>query len=131
MEILSVTTHARSEMHSITAALADAVRKNGWEDGMLLVFTPHTTASITINESYDDDVRSDMTGYMDGAVPRLREFRHAEGNSDAHIKSSLFTPHTLLIVEQGKIRLGTWQGVYFCEWDGPREREVWLKFMRS
>ena len=90
---------------------------------------PHTTSALTINEAADTDACLDMRTFMSKLVPPLPEFRHAEGNSDAHIKTSLFRPHCLLIVENGQLKLGTWQCVYFCEWDGPRSRTVWVQFL--
>lgn len=116
-------------MIALTRRLQTLVRGRGWENGALLVYCPHTTAGLTINENADPDVHRDMTSYMNGLVPRRGDFRHAEGNSDAHIKTSLFGPHVLLIVDQGELCLGTWQGVYFCEWDGPRTREIWVRFL--
>lgn len=129
MQQLSLRTRQREEMINITTALNDVVRERGWRNGALLVFCPHTTAGLTINEAADPDVARDMTAHMSRLVPRDPGFRHAEGNSDAHIKSSLTGPHCLVIVEKGHIRLGTWQGVWFCEWDGPRQRNVWVRFL--
>lgn len=129
MKKLTVQTRARAEMQPVTKALTALVRREGWQTGALLVYCPHTTAGLTINENADPDVQRDMTAYMNGLVPRRGDFRHMEGNSDAHIKTSLFGPHVMLIVEEGDVRLGTWQGVYFCEWDGPRNRELWVRFL--
>lgn len=129
MNILSIQTHSRTEMVSITAQLRDLVQKEGWRTGALLVYCPHTTAGFTINENADQDVRRDMCAHMNKLVPQSGCFRHMEGNSDSHIKTSLFGPHVMLVVEAGEIQLGTWQGVYFCEWDGPRDRKVWMQFL--
>lgn len=118
-------------MADITRLLEDAVIQNGWEDGILTVFTPHTTAAVTINENADLDVQRDMTAFMNKLVPDEAYFRHSEGNSDAHIKSSLFGCSETVIVENSRLVLGTWQGVYFCEFDGPRQRKVWLKFIEK
>lgn len=131
VKILTIKTNQREQMLRITPELARLVSENGWQEGALLVYCPHTTASLTINESADPDVFEDMTRFMGKLVPQDPSFRHDEGNSDAHIKSSLFGPHCMLIVEGGQIRKGTWQGVYFCEWDGPRTREVWVRFLRA
>ena len=128
MQRISVRTTSREQMLPILRQLADTVRERGWQDGLLLVHCPHTTAAVTINESADPDVRTDISRFMHDMVPPDSDFRHAEGNSDAHIKSSLFGQQTLLIVQNGQIRLGVWQEVYFCEWDGPRNRELWLIF---
>lgn len=129
MEILELRTQSRDEMINITAQLDALVRKNQWQNGALLVFCPHTTAAITINEAADPDVQNDICRFMRKLVPQSRDFAHMEGNSDAHIKTSMFGPHCLLIVNQGRIMKGTWQGVYFCEWDGPRSRQVWVRFL--
>ncbi len=129
MHTLSVHTTAREELRLITPMLADLVRRQQWRNGALLLFCPHTTAGLTVNEAADPDVARDMRVFMDGLVPRQGDFRHSEGNSDAHIKTSLFGPQLMLIVDGGLIRLGTWQGVYFCEWDGPRDRTLWAQFL--
>lgn len=129
MRSLSVKSSHRKELLSITDQVASLVRTEGWEKGALLLFCPHTTAALTVNESADPDVASDMQGFMSRLVPVLTEFRHAEGNSDSHIQSSLFGPSLMLIVEDGRICLGTWQGIYFCEWDGPRPRKLWAQFL--
>ncbi len=126
---LTLSTSRRTEMKNITSKLRKLVHENGWKEGALLVFSPHTTAGLTINEAADPDVASDITGYMNRLVPQSGSFAHAEGNSDAHIKTSLFGPHVLLPVADGDLRLGTWQGVYFCESDGPRKRAVWAQFL--
>ncbi|GAB1534799.1 secondary thiamine-phosphate synthase enzyme YjbQ [Geovibrio sp. ADMFC3] len=126
---LNISTTAKIRMADITRLLEDAVIQNGWEDGILTVFTPHTTAAVTINENADPDVQCDMTAFMNKLVPDEAYFRHSEGNSDAHIKSSLFGCSETIIVENSRLVLGTWQGVYFCEFDGPRQRKVWLKFI--
>lgn len=131
MKTLTLRTKSRAEMIPITDKLRELVRAEGWQSGALLVYCPHTTAGFTINENADPDVQRDMCAFMNGLVPQRSDFRHGEGNSDSHIKTSLFGPHTMLVVEEGDIRLGTWQGVYFCEWDGPRNRNVWVQFLPS
>ena len=131
MERFSLTTRQREELLPLTAKLQDIIANNGWQHGILLVYSPHTTAGLTLNESADPDVRRDICSFMAGLVPRHAGFKHMEGNSDAHLKTSLFSPHCLLIVENGSLQLGQWQHVYFCEWDGPRQREVWLQFLPS
>lgn len=131
METLQIQTQSRTEMIAVTRELQALVQKKGWESGALLVYCPHTTAGLTINENADPDVQRDMTKFMNEMVPHKSYFRHMEGNSDAHIKTSLFGPHVMLVVEGGRIRLGTWQGVYFSEWDGPRTRNIWVQFLPS
>ena len=129
MKTVAIQTSSRMEMIPVTAQLRELVRQEGWRTGALLVYCPHTTAGLTINENADPDVQRDMTVFMIDMVPQRGDFRHGEGNSDAHIKTSLFGPHVMLIVDEGDIRLGTWQGVYFCEWDGPRNRKLWVQFL--
>lgn len=129
MRALSLKTSHRKELVSITGQIESLIRAEGWKTGAVLLFCPHTTAALTVNESADPDVARDMRGFMSKLVPILPEFRHAEGNSDAHIQSSLFGPSLMLIVEGGRLCLGTWQGIYFCEWDGPRTRELWVQFL--
>ncbi|HUU92427.1 MAG TPA: secondary thiamine-phosphate synthase enzyme YjbQ, partial [Phycisphaerae bacterium] len=111
-------------MVDITSEVADAIRAEGIDDGLAVVFVPHTTAGVTINENADPDVTRDMVAALNGLIPRSGDYAHAEGNSDAHIKSSLFGPSLVLIVSGGRPVLGTWQAVYFCEGDGPRHRTV-------
>ncbi len=129
MEILRIRTGTREELVDITSEVKALVREKGWQDGMLLLFCPHTTGAVTINEAADPSVKRDITVNMAKLVPLNGDYRHAEGNSDAHIKSSMFGPEQLLIVEQGLVQLGTWQGIYFCEFDGPRTRTLWVKWM--
>ncbi len=120
----TVRTSARSGMAGITREVADAVRELGVTDGAVAVYTPHTTAGITINESADPDVVRDIVATLDETFPKRSDYRHAEGNSDAHIKSSLVGCSELVLVSGGKLMLGTWQGIFFCEFDGPRTRTV-------
>lgn len=129
METCSVSTRRREEMIDVTERLREVVRRKGWRRGALAVFCPHTTCGLTINEGADPDVRRDMTAFLTELVPLGRAWRHGEGNSDAHVKASLMGPSLLLIVEEGDIRLGTWQSVYLCEGDGPRTRSLWLQWL--
>ncbi len=121
---LKVHTRAKTQVVDITALVQEAVRTLGLEQGAVLLFCPHTTAALTVNEAADPDVRSDVNEALSALVPRLN-FRHSEGNSPAHFLSSLLGPSLVLPVEEGQLVLGTWQGVYFCEFDGPRTRSVW------
>ena len=125
---LSVSTVRRTQFVPITAKIAEAISSNGWQDGVVTVFVPHTTAGVTINENADPDVAKDMESFSDELVPRSNRFRHSEGNSDAHIKASFYGSSVQVIVRDGKLWLGIWQGIYFCEFDGPRERKVYLAF---
>jgi secondary thiamine-phosphate synthase enzyme len=125
---LTVSTNRRPQFVPITRQISDMVAGNGWQDGVLTVFVPHTTAGVTINENADPDVARDMEWFSDELVPRSGRFRHSEGNSDAHIKASLYGSSVQVIVQGGRMWLGTWQGLYLCEFDGPRERTVYLAF---
>lgn len=125
---IKVSTGQRTQLLDITAEVRDFLAEAKAVSGLATVFVPHTTAGVTINENADPDVVRDMLSFTSKMVPEDGGFRHAEGNSDAHIKSSLFSPSLTLIVEDGRPMLGTWQGVYFAEFDGPRSRKVWLKY---
>lgn len=126
MHEISIHTHARTEMINITAQVQRFVGEAGAQNGVVTLFVPHTTTAITINENADPDVVRDMTGFMDDLVPNDPAFRHNEGNSDSHIKTSLFGPSLQVIVKEGRLWLGTWQGIYFCEFDGPRSRRLYM-----
>jgi len=128
MTEINITTKSRTEFIDITAHIQNQIRDQGWRDGILLVFTPHTTAALTINENADPDVPADLLKTINKIVPFDDQYRHAEGNSAAHLKSSLFGADQLVIVEDGRLKLGVWQAVFFCEFDGPRPRKVWLQF---
>jgi secondary thiamine-phosphate synthase enzyme len=128
MEVIKVSSRNRQELVDITAKLRAALREKGWRQGLLTVFCPHTTAGITINEAADPSVVQDITGTLAKLVPEGANYRHMEGNSDAHIKSSLVGCSEQILVERGDLVLGTWQGVFFAEFDGPRSRKVYLGF---
>ena len=113
----------------ITAEVTEAIMESGVNEGICIVYCPHTTAAITINENADPDVKTDFISGLDRTFPDLASFLHAEGNSDAHLKSSVVGASELIIVSGGKPLLGTWQGVYFCEFDGPRTRKFYVKIM--
>jgi secondary thiamine-phosphate synthase enzyme len=129
MKEISVETHSRVEMIDITAAVQKAVREEKIEKGICLVYTPHTTAAITINENADPDVPRDILAALDRSVPLSANYRHAEGNSAAHVKSSLVGASELVIIENGRLVLGTWQSIFFCEFDGPRTRKVLISII--
>ncbi|MEK6797216.1 MAG: secondary thiamine-phosphate synthase enzyme YjbQ [Spirochaetota bacterium] len=122
-----VKTNARVAMIDITSAVRDAIAKSTVRNGIALVFAPHTTAAITINENADPDVVSDIVRTVDRVAPRDNAYRHSEGNSQAHIMSSLIGASEQVIIEDGTMALGTWQGIYFCEFDGPRSRTVYVQ----
>ncbi|MDK2805917.1 MAG: hypothetical protein PWQ94_1081 [Thermoanaerobacterium sp.] len=126
MEVFKINTHSREVMIDITEEVKSAIKSSGIKDGICTVYVPHTTAGVTINENADPDVKDDIIKGLDEIIPNIR-FKHMEGNSDAHIKSVLVGNSVNLIVENGEIQLGTWQGIYFCEFDGPRNRKVYVK----
>ncbi len=128
MQIIQVHTEAQKQFINISSQLQNLVSKEGWRDGVLTVYVPHTTAGVTINEKADPDVPRDIFQHVQKLVPREADFAHGEGNSDAHILSSFFGSSQQVIVENGKLQFGTWQSVFFCEFDGPRKRNVWLEF---
>lgn len=115
----------------ITSELCEAIKESGVNEGICVVFCPHTTAAVTINENADPDVRSDFVAGMDRIFPDMEICRHREGNSDAHLKSSAVGASEVIIIRKGKPLLGTWQGVYFCEFDGPRTRKFYVKIMKG
>ncbi len=130
-KILTVETRRRTELVDITSEVQRAVSESGVKDGILVIFVPHTTAAVTVNENYDPSVCEDIDKWLSKVVPHDAPFAHTEGNADAHIKSAWVGPSQALIIEDGKVRLGTWQGIFLCEFDGPRRREVWLKIVGS
>lgn len=121
-----ISTRERCELIDVTPRVQEAVRSAGLKDGLVTVYCPHTTAAITINENADPDVRRDLLMALARAVPD-EGFRHSEGNSDAHVKTSLVGASATVLVEGGQLKLGTWQSVFFCEFDGPRHRKVWVQ----
>ncbi len=127
MKTLQIKSHKQVEMIDITRDVCRAIREEDVTEGLAVIFTPHTTAAITINENADPDVCRDMVMEIDRIVPLQDDYRHREGNSAAHIKSSLFGAGETLIISNGEIVLGTWQGIYFCEFDGPRQRQVHIQ----
>lgn len=129
VRFLEVTSRGRSELIDITSPLQDRVRDSGIHNGVCHLFVPHTTAGITVNEGADPAVRRDMTAFLDRLIPADPAFTHAEGNSDAHIKATLTGTALTLFVTDMKLLLGTWQAVYFCEFDGPRRRKVAVKIV--
>lgn len=124
MTTFSVSTKSRTELIDITSKVRDAVRESDKQDGLCCVYVPHTTAGVTINESADPSVAKDIVKELNKVIPFSDNYSHAEGNSAAHIKSSIVGCATTIPVENGRLSLGTWQGVFFCEFDGPRSRKV-------
>ena len=131
MKEISLQTNSRVEMLDITSAVQKAVSEEKIKTGFCLVYTPHTTAAVTINENADPDVPRDILEAIERAIPLRANYRHAEGNSAAHIKSSLVGASELVIIENGRLILGTWQSIFFCEFDGPRTRKLIIKFINT
>jgi secondary thiamine-phosphate synthase enzyme len=127
----NVPTRERAHFVDITSQVQTAVADAGLKDGAVIVFVPHTTAGITINENADPTVQRDILTHLDKLVPQSGDYRHAEGNSPAHIKASLMGSSVTVPVSGGRLKLGTWQGIYFCEFDGPRNRKVWVKTVKE
>ena len=126
---LTVTTHAQTEFVDITAQVQKVILDAGMKHGLCMVYVPHTTAAVTINESADPAVASDMLMVLNQIVPWEANYRHLEGNSPAHVKSTLVGASELVAVEEGRLQLGTWQGIFFCEFDGPRTRKVHVRII--
>ena len=124
---LTIATGTRADLVDLTAQIQDVVRESGISEGICMLYVPHTTAGITINEVADPDVTRDILAYLEKLVPRRGDYRHVEGNSDAHIKASLFGCSETVFVQGGRLLLGTWQSIYFAEFDGPRTRKVLVR----
>jgi len=128
MQTITIKTHRRNELIDVTDRISDAVSKSGITDGLAVAFVPHTTAGITINENADPSVVHDILYCLETLIPHSqRDFQHSEGNSDSHIKASLVGSSVTVMVENSQLALGTWQGMYFCEFDGPRTRRLMVK----
>ena len=123
MKSITLRTHRRCEFVDITGEVQKAIQECGLENGLAMVFVPHTTAGVTINENADPSVVADLLENLERLVPQHGNYRHSEGNSDAHCKASLIGSSVSVAVQTGKLVLGTWQGIYFCEFDGPRSRK--------
>ncbi|HKK83083.1 MAG TPA: secondary thiamine-phosphate synthase enzyme YjbQ [Atribacterota bacterium] len=129
LKIFSVPTHNRTEMLDITSDVQKVVQESKQQEGLCCVFIPHTTAGITINENADPSVQKDILYELNKVIPFDDNYSHLEGNSAGHIKSSLIGSSVNIIIENGQLKLGTWQGIYFCEFDGPRTRKAWVKII--
>ncbi len=127
MKELTIPTSSRTELIDITSMVQGAVGDEGLDSGIVVVYCPHTTGAITINEGADPAVKRDILAVINRVIPWDFDYHHMEGNSPAHIKTSLFGPSVQVIVEKGRLQLGTWQKIFFCEFDGPRRRKVWIK----
>lgn len=131
MKEINIRTNSQVEMIDITTAVRDAVKKEDVRDGYCIVFTTHTTAAVTINENADPDVPRDIINALERAVPQNSSYRHREGNSPAHVKSSLVGASEIVLIDNGRLVLGTWQSIFFCEFDGPRNRKVVVKVIKA
>jgi len=129
--ILSVKTQERTELVDITSELNHLVQKSGVDQGLCMLYVPHTTAAVTINESADPSVKSDMLTILNRIIPWEADYRHLEGNSAAHIKTTLVGSSELIAIENRTLVLGTWQGVFFCEFDGPRSRKLHVRIVKE
>ena len=131
METLRVKTRRRTQFVDVTAAVERAVTESAVVSGVCFVYVPHTTAGVAINEHADPDVASDLEGVFDRLVPHKGPYRHAEGNTDSHAKAVMVGASQVIFVEGGKLVLGTWQGIFLCEFDGPRERKIFVRVEES
>jgi len=129
MEQIEISTGGRQTFHDVTAEVQAVIGRSGVQDGVCFVFCPHTTAGLTLNENWDPDVQHDIGLGLDAISPQRPEYRHGEGNSPAHLKSSLLGASQCVLVAGGKLVLGTWQGIYLAEFDGPRRRKVLVKVL--
>jgi secondary thiamine-phosphate synthase enzyme len=128
---IEIKTNKRMEMVDVTGTVRDIVRKSGVKNGICVLYVPHTTAAVTINENADPSVRRDITRTLAKLVPAGAGYEHLEGNADAHIKATMVGPSESVIIVDGDIMLGTWQGIFFCEFDGPRRRKMFVKIMEG
>jgi len=124
---ININTSSCEEFIDITSLIRQKVKASAVKEGLATVFVPHTTAAVTINENADPSVVEDIISALDKIIPPNGNYSHAEGNSHAHIKSSLIGSSRQIIIQNGQLKLGTWQGIYFCEFDGPRNRQVWVE----
>jgi len=130
METFKINSTKNKQLLDITSRVTSAVDKAEFPEGAVFVYTPHTTAGITINENADPDVSRDIVGFLSKLIPKSYPFAHMEGNSDAHLMSSIIGCSEMIPVEHGKLQTGTWQGIYFCEFDGPRTRKIYINFLQ-
>lgn len=131
METMTINTTSRQQFVDITAEISRYISDSGVSDGICYLFCPHTTAGITFNENWDPDVQHDMALNLDTIAPQRTDFLHAEGNSPAHVKTSLMSNDHFLFFENGTPTLGRWQGIYFAEFDGPRRRKLFLRIVKT
>lgn len=125
----SLRTSKKEELVDVTGKIQELVTKSGLKNGLVVIYVPHTTCGVTINENADPDVQSDLLMALKKAIPDTLPYSHLEGNSPAHVKASLVGSSQIVLVEEGRLQLGTWQGIFLCEFDGPRLRQVWVKIL--
>ncbi len=130
-ETLTIKTLEKEILQDITSEVQNFIASSDIKTGQITLFVPHTTAAVTINENADLDVARDILYGLEDTFPNLDAFKHMEGNSDAHIKSSVIGNTQVLLIEDGRLKLGTWQGIYFCEFDGPRKRNLYMQIIGS
>jgi len=131
IEKIEVSTKQRVQMVDITSEIQRVISKTEIKEGMACVFCPHTTAAVTINENCDPSVQTDINHTLSALIPHNSRYSHTEGNADAHIKSALMGSSRAVFIQGGKVVLGTWQGIFFCEFDGPRTREIWVRVIKE
>ncbi|NYT04619.1 MAG: YjbQ family protein [Candidatus Methanofastidiosa archaeon] len=129
--IINLKTNKRIDSIEITKDVESIISKSNFFSGLCVIYSPHTTSGIMINEGYDPSVVDDLNNFLSGLVPHNRNYKHLEGNSDAHIKSSIIGPSKTIIIENGKLSLGTWQQIFFMEFDGPRSRNIYVKLIKG
>lgn len=127
LEKIKVDTQKRCQLVDITNQIEKVIGKQKIKEGILHIFCPHTTAAVTVNENYDPSVQTDISETLSKLIPHHAGYAHTEGNADAHIKAALMGSSRILFIQNSKIAFGSWQGIYLCEFDGPRTREVWIK----
>lgn len=126
---IELSTHSRCEFVDITDKVLSVIKKSQVKSGIAIIYVPHTTAAITINENYDPSVTADINNLLNKLIPHNFPYAHTEGNADAHIKSAIMGSTRTVFFENGEILFGTWQGIFFCEFDGPRRRKVFVKIL--
>ena len=131
LKSFSIRTSRRNQLVDITYEVKEIVKSSGVDEGLCIVYVPHTTAGITVNENADPSVKEDISNTLEKLIPHRGNYAHLEGNADSHIKSSIVGPSLTLIIHKGNILLGTWQGVFLCEFDGPRNRTIYVKIIKG
>jgi len=126
---IHISTRQRTEFIDITSRVMSVLKEEDGRSGVCVVYVPHTTAGVTINENADPTVCQDILACLERIAPAKAEYRHREGNADAHIKASIVGSSVMVMVEDGRLQMGTWQGIFFCEFDGPRSRRVWIRWI--